>query len=369
MRAGFSSAGSYVLVMIWGNSIQTEASCEILAVLDQRRAASVRNRANMSDGRSLFAFAFRGGLGQALGDFAEADAAAGNADFVWVHLDLRDAAAQAWLRRRPWPPEIVEMVAAPIQRGRLFTTSDLVYGHLRDFRDEPGAPTLQPGSLCVVASHRLIVTGRRIPLLSVEEVRRRVEARTVLPASPFGLITEFFKALNDIGEGLLQEASERLSATASKVLKRDGVGYREDLLEMRSKSMRLARDMAYKRTAMLELARERPALCPADEFDRFDRQIHRYAALVEDAQEYAEHCQFLLEELRAQVEEETNRNIYILTIFSALLLPASLITGMWGMDVGGIPFSASPNGFWVVNGLIAVVSALVAILLFRFRLF
>ena len=268
----------------------------------------------------------------------------------------------------PWPPDVVEMVTTPIQRGRLFVTPDLIYGHLRDFRDQPDAATLQAGSLCLVASRTLIVTGRRIPLLSVEEVRRRVEARTALPASPFGLITEFFKALNDIGEGLLQEASERLRATASKVLKRDGVRYREDLLEMRSNSMRVARDMGYKRTAMLKLARERPALCPADEFDRFDRQIHRYAALVEDAQEYAEHCQFLLEELRAQVEEETNRNIYILTIFSALLLPASLITGIWGMDVGGIPFSASPNGFWVVNGLIAAVSASVAIVLFRIAL-
>jgi hypothetical protein len=57
--------------------------------------------------------------------------------------------------------------------------------------------------------------------------------------------------------------------------------------------------MAYKRTAMLELARERPVLLSVEEFDRFNRQIHRYAVLVEDDEEYAEHCQFLLEELRA----------------------------------------------------------------------
>jgi hypothetical protein len=44
-------------------------------------------------GCPLIAFAFRGGLGQSLHDFAEADVAAGNADFVWVHLDLSDAAA------------------------------------------------------------------------------------------------------------------------------------------------------------------------------------------------------------------------------------------------------------------------------------
>src|SRR5271167_2740082 len=106
----------------------------------------------MSDGRPLFAFAFRGGLGQTLRDLAEADAAAGKADFVWVHLDLRDAAAQAWLSGGPWPADVAETVAAPVQRGRLFITPDLVYGHLRDFRDGPDAATLEAGSLCVVAS-------------------------------------------------------------------------------------------------------------------------------------------------------------------------------------------------------------------------
>jgi hypothetical protein len=52
---------------------------------------------------------------------------------------------------------------------------------------------------------------------------------------------------------------------------------------MRRESIRVARDMACKRTAMLELTYERPVLLSVDEFDRFNRQIHRYAALVEDA--------------------------------------------------------------------------------------
>jgi zinc transporter len=215
----------------------------------------------------------------------------------------------------------------------------------------------------------MVVTGRRIPLRSIPELRRRVEARTVRPASPFDLLTEFFRALNDIGEGLLQQGSERLRAMESKVLKRIGAGHRDNILEMRRESIEVARDMAYKRTAMLDLARERPAVFPADEFDRFNGQIHRYAALVEDAQEFADQCQFVLEELRAQVEEKTNRNLYILTTFSAIFLPATLIAGIWGMNVGGLPFGSSPHGFWAVGGLIAAAFALVAIILFRFRLF
>ena len=151
------------------------------------------------------------------------------------------------------------------------------------------------------------------------------------------------------------------------MLKRNVAGSREEIFEMRRESIRVSRDMSYKRTAMLELVRERPVLLSVEEFDRFNRQIHRYAALVEDAEEYAEHCQFLLEELRAQVEEETNRNLYILTMFSVIFLPATLIASIWGMNVSGIPFSGSPNGFWMVAGIITAIFALVAIVLFRFR--
>jgi len=316
-----------------------------------------------------FAFAFRGGSWQAPSDFAEVAAAAANADFLWVHLDLGDAAAQAWLRARPWPADVIELVAAPIQRGKLFITSDLIYGHLRDFRDLRGATGLQAGSVSVVVSQRLLVTGRRIPLRSIGELKRRVEAQTVRPASPYGLVTEFLKALNDIGEGLLQEAEERLRLIGSKVLKRIGAEHREEILEMRRDSIEIVRDMTFKKTALLDLAREQPSIFPAGEYERLNHQIHRYAALVDDAQEFADQCQFVLEELRAQVEEKTNQNLYILTAFSVIFMPATLVASIWGMNVGGLPFSDSPDGFLVVGGLIAATFVAVVLILMRFRFF
>jgi hypothetical protein len=41
------------------------------------------------------------------------------------------------------------------------------------------------------------------------------------------------------------------------------------------------------------------------------------------------------------------------------------------MNVGGVPFSGSPNGFWLVAGLIAAIFTLFAIVLYllRFRFF
>jgi Mg2+ and Co2+ transporter CorA len=58
-------------------------------------------------------------------------------------------------------------------------------------------------------------------------------------------------------------------------------------------------------------------------------------------------------------------------MFSVIFLPATLIASIWGMNVGGIPFSGSSNGSWLVAGLIAAVFSLFAIILylFRFRFF
>ena len=52
----------------------------------------------MTDDHPLFAFAFRGGRGRASRELEEFDVATSDVDFMWVHLNLRDAAAQAWLR-------------------------------------------------------------------------------------------------------------------------------------------------------------------------------------------------------------------------------------------------------------------------------
>ena len=46
---------------------------------------------------------------------------------------------------------------------------------------------------------------------------------------------------------------------------------------------------------------------------------------------------------------------------------SQLTPSVWGMNVGGIPFSGSSNGFWVVAGLIAAIVTLFAIVLYRFR--
>jgi zinc transporter len=48
------------------------------------------------------------------------------------------------------------------------------------------------------------------------------------------------------------------------------------------------------------------------------------------------------------MSEVTNRNLFILSIATTTLLPITLLTGIWGMNVGGLPFANDPHGFYIV---------------------
>jgi zinc transporter len=49
----------------------------------------------------------------------------------------------------------------------------------------------------------------------------------------------------------------------------------------------------------------------------------------------------------------------VLSIVTTTLLPITLITGIFGMNVGGLPFVRHQAGFWWVMGIMAAAVALV----------
>lgn len=59
------------------------------------------------------------------------------------------------------------------------------------------------------------------------------------------------------------------------------------------------------------------------------------------------------------------RNSYLLSVVAAIFLPLGFLTGLFGINVGGMPGVETPMGFWIVTGGSAVIGiALFAI--FRF---
>jgi zinc transporter len=78
-----------------------------------------------------------------------------------------------------------------------------------------------------------------------------------------------------------------------------------------------------------------------------------FSVVLSDMSSLQERIKLLQEEIAAQVNEENNRSLYVLTIVTVLALPINIIAGLLGMNVGGVPLAQHEFGFWIVVGIVA----------------
>lgn len=61
------------------------------------------------------------------------------------------------------------------------------------------------------------------------------------------------------------------------------------------------------------------------------------------------------EELANSMSEQMNRKMYVLSIISAIFLPLTFLTGLLGINIGGIPGANNENAFLVFSLLLVIV--------------
>lgn len=68
----------------------------------------------------------------------------------------------------------------------------------------------------------------------------------------------------------------------------------------------------------------------------------------------------LQDHVEASQASALGRNSYVLSVVAAIFLPLGFLTGLFGINVGGMPLVENPWGFWIVS----LASALMGVALF-----
>jgi zinc transporter len=81
-----------------------------------------------------------------------------------------------------------------------------------------------------------------------------------------------------------------------------------------------------------------------------------FAVVLDDMAALLERITLVQEEVAAQVNEQNNRNLFLLAIFTVLALPINIIAGPLGMNVGGVSLARDERGYWIAVGIVAMVT-------------
>jgi zinc transporter len=276
--------------------------------------------------------------------------------YLWIHLNVAMQPAKRWLSHGAGLPVAAaeamldndnhpHMVLS--QRGFLLTLNDL--------NVSLEGETEAIGSLRIWVDRHRLITVRRSPKLATLHLLNQVE-RGEVPDSSIALFLDLVESVADNLGRLTSALLRQIDLAEDAFLAGRTQGLRQRLGALRREAVTLHRLVAPDRQAMARLLARATQWLHPEEQEAFRQSFEDLNALSEDVREAQDRAKVLQEEFTALLAEETNRNLYTLSIASVILLPMTLVTGYFGMNTGGLPFGGEvTNGTTVATVIMGIV--------------
>jgi magnesium transporter len=301
---------------------------------------------------------------------AVSDAWVGEQTVLWIDLaapseeDVRGVAGIVGLE-----DDVVEDCLHGEQRPRIDEFDDcffiVVYGMLgSDENDE-----IAPRKLAAVVGRRFLITVHREPLRTIGELRSRY-MKHPSQALGHGVDFVFFTILDrmvDVYMYVAERYEERLDALEEQSLQpavTDAI--LPQLVDLRRDLLELRRMAASELELLAPLARGEFEYVSEYLAERFRHVQDHLRHVVEQVEAHRELLNSIRDNYHAVIANRMNGIMKTLTMFATVLLPLSLVAGVYGMNLQLWPPTDHPMGFWLVLGVMVVIGT-AAVIFFRSR--
>lgn len=275
------------------------------------------------------------------------------AAYRWLHVDLADPDLPDWAAET-LPEDAGNALVQAETRPRCDTLGPGLIVNLRGVNLNPGQETEDMISLRLWAEPGLLVTVRKRRIFAVEDIRQLVLVGEAPPtiAHWVELVAEGMTERIEAAILQLEDATDDLEEA---ILDDEPVS--EDLAPLRRKLIKLHRFLAPQRDALAKLVAADGIV--AAERAGLRESANRAARALETLNTLTERAKAMQDQIHIANAERMNRNSMILSIVASIFLPLGFITGLFGVNLAGIPAASNPAAF----GLLALICLLIALLL------
>ena len=276
---------------------------------------------------------------------------------LWIHFDYSSQNVQEWLFGKSGLEEVIsDALIEEDSRPRCTSFQEGLLLGLRGVNLNPGAdPEDMVGIRIWFETDRIISTRKR-KILSISDIRAALE-QGIGPESLGDFLVQLAGRMMERMRHVIDDLEDAVADVEDQVLTSESRQLRTELAALRRQAISLRRYLAPQREALSRLLTEKIAWL--DESDRIRlREVYdQLTRHIEDLDEARDRAAVTQEQLINSLSEQMNNKMYILSIVAAIFLPLGFLTGLLGINVGGIPGADSKLGFSVfVILLVGVVS-------------
>ena len=288
-------------------------------------------------------------------------------EVMWLHLCRNRAGVQDWLEAELGVPEpTAELLTSDQTRPRAFREGETLVGTLRGINFNPGAEPEDMISMQLWCDGKRLITLRRHPLQTPREVVALIDradgppdAGATITLLAELLITRMSQSIVDMNQVLDELEDDDPEEHAEAML--------TQISSIRRNCLSLKRHMAPQHEALEQISRDAPAWFEEEDRREIAESIARLRRYLDDIDISKESALVLQDEFRARSLASSEHATYMLTIVAGIFLPLSFLTGLLGINVGGMPGMDDPDAFWAVVVLCAFLFVALIVVFRRLR--
>ena len=284
---------------------------------------------------------------------------------LWLHIDYSEKDSEEWLRKLGIADSIVESLVRLDTRPRTMVLEQGVLVILRTVNANPGQRPDDMVSLRIWIEKNRIITVRQRRVYSVQDIKQELESGRG-PRDIQSFVSRLIEKVADRISDYVETIEEEVVAFEQNIESGDPVEARGRISALRREVAGVRRYLAPQRDALDTFSRQAKSVLDAEHAYLIHEQSDRIVRYVEDLDLVRERTLVLQEELMNRMAQEQNSRMYVLSMVAAVFLPISFVTGLFGMNVAGLPGLENPGAFLLVSGAM-VVLVLGILALFRAR--
>jgi zinc transporter len=291
-----------------------------------------------------FAFRFQDGLAERINPADLRRSLAEPGDWVWLHFGLAEDGARNWIAHEAALPARAKaillsddehLLLEPIQGGVAGVFADL----LRD------GDNRQLGRLRFALTDRLVISGRRNALGAIARTLEAIDSGRRFPDA-VALLEAIVSHFADTVAVVAGELADTLDEIEDHVIDDIPGDERQKLAPVRRTAVRLHRQLAALRVLFRRWSTPEQTELPTRVGEAAGRLAQRLDGLDHEIAAISERARLLQDEIGAKLAAATNRNLFVLTIVTAFLLPPTLVAGIFGMNFPDLPFTKDGGFLW-----------------------
>ena len=281
-----------------------------------------------------------------------------NDNLAWVHLDSNHPDTKKWLDKEIsyLDPFVVDALIAEETRPRVAEIGEGALIILRGVNlNENADPEDMVSIRMWIDCHRIVSVQRR-QLKAVLDIEERIKTNKG-PKNAGQFINMLVTRISERMSPVLTELDDATDDVEEKILENPDAAFREKIIDIRKQAIVLRRYIAPQKDAIGQMRLSDLPWLDAANKRHLQESYDLVMRYVEDLDAIRERAQIVKDELANIIADRLNRNLYVLSVIAAIFLPLGFLTGLLGINVGGIPGSNNADAFYIFCGILIAIVA------------